>query len=267
VGIVDRAPCRSKCEAGTSLKFPPQHGAWAFLIVPAVIVTFLGAGNWIGLLFFLAWVSGYPVSYFLGRALISRIRKGTWTKKARKELEHLLPWLVINAIATITLISLRPWIISFGILVVALWSFSVYLSWAGRERGIINDLLLIGLASTAPILMYQAAVNHASLRSLPHPIWIAAMMSLLFFAGSVLHVKALIRESKNPKWHYGSIIYHGAAIGIIFVVTGSWILVIPFVLALLRAVVIKPGHRPGTLGVVELGVSISLIVCTVIATG
>jgi hypothetical protein len=248
------------------LKFPPQHGAWAFLIVPAVIVSFLGAGNWIGLLFFLVWVSGYPVSYFLGRALIARIRKGTWTTKARKELGYLLPWLIINGVASFTLVIVRPWIISYGILVVALWSVSVYLSWAGLERGIINDLLLIGLASMAPIMMYQAAVNHSSLRGLPHSIWISAVMSLLFFVGSVLHVKALIREAKNPKWHYGSIIFHATLFALLLVFARPWILVIPFVFALVRTIAIKPGLRPGTLGVIESGVSISLIACTVLAT-
>lgn len=248
------------------MKFPPQHGAWAFLIVPAIIVSFLGANNWVGALFFLAWVSGYPVSYFLGRALISRIRRGTWTNKARKELEYLLPWLIVSGIASITLISVRPWIISYGILVVALWSVSVYLSWSGRERGIVNDLLLVGLASMAPIMMYQAASNHFSLRDLPHSVWISTLMSLLFFTGSVIHVKSLIREVENRSWHKASIIFHATVLVLMFVFAKPWILLIPFVLALLRTIVIKPGLRPGTLGIVELSVSISLIVCTVIAS-
>jgi hypothetical protein len=230
------------------------------------MASFLGANNWIGLLFFLAWVSGYPVSYFLGRALITRIRKGAWTNKARKDLAYLLPWLIVNAIASITLLIVRPWIISYGILVLVLWAISVFFSWVGRERGITNDLLLIALASMGPIFMYQAAVNHVSLWGLPHPIWISALMSFLFFVGSVLHVKALIREAKNPKWHYRSIIFHVTVITFMLAFARPWILVIPFVFALLRTIAIKPGLRPGTLGVVELGVSISLIVCTVLAT-
>jgi hypothetical protein len=247
------------------VKFPPQHGAWAFLIVPAVMATFLGAGNWIGALFFVVWISGYPVSYFLGRALIARIRRGTWTSKARAELHYVLPWLIINSAASITLVIVRPWIISYGIVVVALWAISVYLSWAGRERGIVNDLLLIGLASIAPILMYQAANDHSSLRGLPHSIWISALMSLLFFAGSILHVKSLIREVKNRNWHYGSIIFHATIFALLLIFARPWILAVPFMLALVRTVVIKPGLRPGTLGVIELGVLILLIACTILA--
>ena len=88
---------------------------------------------------------------------------------------------------------------------------------------------------------------------------------MLFFTGSVLHVKALIREVKNRNWHYGSIIFHATVLALLLAFVRPWLLVLPFVLALLRTVFIKSGFRPGTLGVVELGVSISLIASTVIA--
>ena len=248
------------------MKFPPQHGAWAFLIVPAIIVSFLGAGNAIGLVFLLAWVSGYPVSYFLGRALIMRIRRGTWTSKAKAELHFAIPWFVITSIGIAVLLVLRPWLLVYGLLVLAIWSGSIYLSWAGRERGIINDLLLVGLASMEPVLMYQVAKNHSSLNGIPHGIWMAALMSMLFFAGSVIHVKSLIREVKNRNWHKASLVYHLVVLVLLLAFAKPWYLAIPFALALIRTILVKPGLRPGTLGVVELGVSIALITCTVIAT-
>jgi len=233
--------------------------------VPAVIVSFLGAGNWIGLVFFLTWVSGYPVSYFLGRALVARVRRGAWTSKAKTELQYLGSWLAINAIGVITLVVLRPWIIYYGIIVIALWAISVYLSWAGHERGIINDLVLVGLASLAPVLMYQVAKNHSSLRDLPHSIWIAALMSLLYFAGSVVHVKALIREAKNRNWHFASIAFHVVVLGLLLLFARPWPLSIPFAIALVRTVIIKPGLRPGLIGIVEAVVALSLVICTVSA--
>lgn len=247
------------------MKFPPQHGAWAFLIVPAMIVSFLGAGNGIGLIFLLTWVSGYPVSYFLGRALIMRIRRGSWTAKAKTELQSAIPWIVITFFGATYMVALRPWLLMYGIFVVGLWSVSIYLSWAGRERGITNDLLLVGLASMEPVLMYQVARNHSSLVGIPHGIWVAAAMSMLFFAGSVVHVKSLIREVKNRNWHIASLVYHLVILAVLLVLVRPWYMAVPFALALARTVIVKPGLRPGTLGVVELGVSIALITCTVIA--
>lgn len=263
---MDRIARRAKCEARSSVKFPPQHGAWAFLIVPAVVVSFLGAGNGYGLIFFLTWVSGYPVSYFLGRATIARIRRGTWTAKAKGELQSATPWLVISFFGVSYLVSLRPWLMFYGIAVIALWSISIYLSWAGRERGITNDLLLISLASIEPVLMYQVAKNHGSLSGIPHAIWVAALMSLLFFAGSVLHVKALIREANNRNWHIASIAFHALVLLVLLIFARHGILALPFVVAFVRTVVMKPGLRPGAIGAVEAAVAVVLVACTVIAS-
>ncbi len=229
------------------------------------MVAFLGAGNLVGLIFFLTWVSGYPVSYFLGRAIVARIRRGSWTTKAKGELRWALPWVAVSVSGGSVLVATRPWLLLYGILVFALWTISVYLSWAGRERGITNDLLLIGLASIEPILMYQAARNHASLAGIPHSVWMATLFSLLFFTGSVVHVKSLIREVKNRKWHYASLIFHAMVLVLLLSFAHPWYLIIPFSLAMLRAIVIKPGLRPGVLGIVEAGVALTLVIFTLIA--
>jgi hypothetical protein len=246
------------------IKFPPQHGAWVFLIIPSVMTSFLGAGNLLGLIFSITWVGAYPFSYFFGRALVARLRRGSWTNRATMELRFGLPWGVLTTIGGTTLIAVRPWVLVPGLLLVALWSISVYLAWSGRERGITNDLLLVLLASVAPILMYQVVKNESSVRDLPHSIWIASYVCLLFFVGSVLHVKALIREAKNPMWHLVSIGFHVAALVLLALTTHSWWLTIPFVGALARTVVMKPGLRPGKIGVVELVVALLVVICTVI---
>jgi hypothetical protein len=195
-----------------------------------------------------------------------RIRRGSWTSKAKAELHFAIPWLVINLSGVALLLILRPWLFAYGLFVIAIWGMSVYLSWAGRERGITNDLLLVGLASLEPVLMFQVAKNHSSLHAIPHGVWITALMSLIFFAGSVVHVKSLIREVKNRNWHKASLVYHLVVLVLLLAYAKPWYLAIPFALALIRTILVKPGLRPGTLGVVELGVSIALITCTLIAT-
>ena len=249
------------------MKFPPQHGAWAFLIVPLLLGFFLGANNWLSLLFSLTWVAAYPLSYFGGRAFLARMRRGSWTTRARSELRSAIPWAVLTLFGTTTLIAMRPWILLPGALIAVLWSISIYLTWLGRERGIINDLLLVVLASMAPILMYAIANNQRSLSLVPHSIWIAALVSLLFFMGSVLHVKALIREATNLKWHFVSIGFHVAVVIALGLTTPSWWLTIPFTFALVRTVFMKPGMRPGRIGAIESVVALLVVICTVIAQG
>ncbi len=249
------------------MKFPPQHGAWAFLIVPLLLGSFLGAGNALGLLFSLTWIAAYPLSYFGGRAFLARVRRGSWTTRARSELRSAIPWAVITLFGTSTLIAMQPWILLPGVLIVALWSFSIYLTWLGRERGITNDLLLVVLASTSPIFMYAIANDQRPLSPVPYSIWIAALVSLLFFMGSVLHVKALIREAINRRWHLISVGFHVAVVIALGLSTLSWWLITPFTFALARTVLMKPGIRPGRIGAIESAIALLVIICTVIAQG
>jgi hypothetical protein len=249
------------------VKFPPQHGAWAFLIVPLLLGSFLGAGNALGLLFSLTWIAAYPLSYFGGRAFLARVRRGLWTTRARSELRSAIPWAVITLFGTSTLIAMQPWILLPGLLIVALWSFSIYLTWLGRERGITNGLLLVVLASTAPILMYAIANDQRFSNLIPHSIWIATLVSLLFFMGSVLHVKALIREATNRRWHLISVGFHVAVVIALGLSTLSRWLITPFAFALARTVLMKPGMRPGRIGAIESAIALLVIICTVIAQG
>ncbi len=249
------------------MKFPPQHGAWAFLIVPLLLGSFLGAGNALGLLFSLTWIAAYPLSYFGGRAFLARVRRGSWTTRARSELRSAIPWAALTLFGTSTLIAMRPWILLPGALIVVLWSISIYLTWLGRERGITNDLLLVVLASTSPILMYAIANDQRSLSPVPHSIWIAALVSLLFFMGSVLHVKALIREATNRHWHLISVGFHIAVVISLGLSTLSWWLITPFTFALARTVLMKPGMRPGRIGAIESAIALLVVICTVIAQG
>ena len=249
------------------MKFPPQHGAWAFLIVPLLLGSFLGAGNALGLLFSLTWIAAYPFSYFGGRAFLARVRRGLWTTRARSELRSAIPWAAITLFGTSTLIAMQPWILLPGVLIVALWSFSIYLTWLGRERGITNGLLLVVLASTAPILMYAIANDQRFFNLIPHSIWITALVSLLFFMGSVLHVKALIREATNRRWHRISVGFHVAVVIALGLSTLSWWLITPFTFALARTILMKPGMRPGRIGAIESAIALLVIICTVIAQG
>lgn len=245
------------------VQFPPQHGAWAFLIVPLILAALLGSATWIGLVFAITWVAAYPVSYFGGRGLLMRIRRGNFTTKTKNEFRAAIPWTIITAVGAIILIAARPWIVVPGIVVAAIWSVSLWLTWIGRERGITNDLLLTVLASIAAPFMWAVANDRPSLGGIPDALWLTAVVCLLFFVGSVFHIKSLIREADDRRWHWASVVFH--VVALVIAVAISWWLAIPFVAALTRANMIKPRLKPGQLGAVESVVSVLLVVFTFIA--
>ena len=228
---------------------------------------FLGAGNWLGWIFLITWIGAYPFTYFASRAIVARSRRGSWTSRATRELRNAVEWSFIALVGSVILIANRPWIVLSGTVIILIWGLSTYLSWAGHERGIYNDVLLIALASAAPVLMYQVANDKKSLGDVPHAIWIASLLSLLYFFGSVLHVKALIREAKNPIWHWGSVLFHALVVaGLLSFSQPSW-LALPFVLGLVRTTVMKPGLRPGRIGMIEGFVALALVLSVVFVEG
>lgn len=243
--------------------FPPQHGAWAFLLVPLILAAFLGAATWVGLLFAVTWVIAYPATYYGSRAAMTRIRRGSWSRIARRELRDGIPWLVVAAMGVLALLLLRPWAIVPGVAVVIVWGISAWLTWIGRERGIANDLLLVFLSALAVPLMWAVATDMPSLGAIPHAIWFATVVCAVFFAGSVIHVKSLIREADDPRWRVANIVYHVAAL--ITATLASWWLVPAFAVALIRAVALRPGLKPGRIGMVEAVVSVLVIAGTVLA--
>lgn len=242
------------------LAIPNQHGAWAYLLVPLILGVEVSGWSWPALLFSCAWVLAYPASYYLGRAVVIRWRRGTWSRLARRELGHAWPWVVLAALPSLALVVLRPWLLIVGALLGVLWLISVWLTRIGHERGASNDLLLVSQAALAVPLMWGVA--HDSVP--PADAWFAALVCLVYFTGSVLHVKSLIREAGNPRWAVGSRVYNLASVGMGFL--SPWLL-LPFGAAAVRAFAVPAGSRPAVVGAVEIVVSVLVVVGTALALG
>jgi hypothetical protein len=227
---------------------PQQHGAWAFLAVPLLLGLVLTGASGIGLAFSAAWVLAYPASYYLGRSLVVRWRRGSWTRLAKRELRNAAPWLVAASGLAAGLVLLRPWLLAVGAILALAWGASLWLTRTGHERGIVNDLLLVGQASLAVPLLWAITIDAAP----PAQAWQAALVCAVFFTGSVLHVKSLIREADDPRWARGSRLYHIAALGMGLL--SPWLL-LPFGAAAVRAFAVPAGSRPAIIGGVEAMVS------------
>jgi hypothetical protein len=233
-----------------------------------LLLGFLVAGWTVaGGLFAAAWVLAYPASYYLGRAVVIRWRRGTWSRLAKRGLRDSLPWIVMAAVPALALLVMRPWMVWVGMALAALWAVSVWLTRTGHERGASNDLLLVTQAAIAVPLMWAVATDTPTL-GVGDPAaadaWLAAFVCLVFFTGSVLHVKSLIREADDRRWAIASRVFHLAALGMGLI--SVWLL-LPFGVAAARAFAVPPGSRPAVIGAVEIVVSVLVVVGTALALG
>lgn len=243
------------------LSIPPQHGAWAFLALPLILGLAISGLTWPGVLFAVTWVLAYPASYYLGRALTIRIRRGNWSRIARRELEAAVAWVAAAGVGALVLAVRQPWLVIVAIVLGGLWWVSVWLSLVGRERGFGNDLLLVGQAVVALPLMWVISTGSWPV---PASIWWAAAICASYFVGSVIHVKSLIRESDDRRWHLADVGFHFVAV--VWGLLSLWLLV-PFGVALGRSAVMRPGLRPGVIGAVEIVVSLLVLIATLVSVG
>lgn len=249
-------------QRGVSLRLsvPPQHGAWAFLAVPLLLGGILSGWSTDGLLFAAAWVASYPASYFLGRAATVRRRRGHWTRLARREAAAALPWAIMAMVLWAVLLPRHLWLLIAALVLAIVWLSSVRAAAAGRERGIGNDLLLVVEAAAAVPLLWAVSAGAAP----PPQAWQAAAVCLVFFTGSVLHVKSLIRERDDRRWAIASRWYHVGALAL--AALSPWLL-LPFGAAALRAFAVPAGSPPAVIGAVESAVSALVVVGGVLALG
>lgn len=254
---VDRRPAQP--EGPRRLSIPPQHGAWAFLALPLVLGLLISGVTWAGVLFAVTWVLAYPAAYYLGRALTVRIRRGTWSRIACRERDAAVPWTVAAGVGALVLAVRQPWLVFVAVLLMGLWWVSIRLALAGRERGFGNDLLLVGQAVVALPLMWVISIGSWPI---PASIWWAAAICATYFVGSVIHVKSLIREADDRRWHHADMGFH--VIALAWGLLSPWLL-LPFGVALVRAALMRPGLRPGVIGVVELLVSLLVLAATLLA--
>lgn len=241
------------------IALPPQHGAWAFLVVPLVIGIVQAGPAWAVLAFAVAWIAAYPASYFVIQAAAARVRRGQWTARAVRERRQAVPWLVIAGLPALVLVALRPVLLIAGLGFVVLLGLSLWLTIRGRERGFSNDLVLVAMAATGVPLLW--VVSRPG-EPIPAESWWTAAFLLTYFIGSVIHVKSLIREARDVRWRRGSIAWH---VGMLGWLVASPFLAIAVVPALVRSIAIRPGTRPVRVGAIEIAIAVLVVVAVLLA--
>jgi hypothetical protein len=264
----DQAPASTATAPGVAwgwrLSIPPQHGAWAFLIVPVLCGFAIAGASPAGWLFLAAWVCAYPVGYYLGRALTARARRGSWSRLARRERSRAIPWAGLTAALGLSLVLTRPWLLAAAGLLAVLWGLGLGIAARRGERSMANDLMLVAQATVAlPLTVAVVAGPSGLTRDLVGPTLQATVIVAAYLAGSVLHVKSLLREAGNARFHRMNVAWHGVLVVGCGLVNAWWLVgVIP---ALARAILLRPGLRPGVIGGVEALVAVLVVVAAFLA--
>jgi hypothetical protein len=233
---------------------PDQHGAWAFLALPVALAA--TRTGWFALLpvVTLAWVAAYPLSWALTGRLTAR--------RPERFDRALAVWAPVTVLAGVPVLLARPWLVWVLLGYLLLWLVNLGNAWRRRERSLANDLVLVAECTLmVPVVLgtgvadggwsppYDVLDAHAAL---------LAVVCAVALTGSVLHVKSLIRERRNPRFAAASRTFGLAGVvlvaGTAALTGGSVWVASPFVLLAARGWLVRgPAWRPVTLGLVELG--------------
>ncbi|GIJ30452.1 membrane protein [Micromonospora qiuiae] len=216
---------------------PPQHGAWAMLLVPWLAGVLTVGFRWPHLPLLGAWLTGYLFSYYALQAVKTR-------RLARFRRQLLLYGPITATVGALVVVA-RPQVLAYAPAYAAFLAVNFHYARRRRERTLANDLasvagscLMVPVAATAT----GAAISQAV------PAFVAV---LLYFTGTVLYVKTMIRERENPAYHRMSVIYHVLALA-----AASFLgitLAALFAVLLARAAVL-PRYRlaPKHVGIIEI---------------
>ncbi|MGC1213878.1 MAG: YwiC-like family protein, partial [Micromonospora sp.] len=206
---------------------PPQHGAWAMLLLPYVAALVVTGPRWPHLPLLGAWLAGYLFSYYALQAV-----------KTRRP-DRVRPQLVVYGIATALLAApvllVRPEVLGYAPLYALLVAVNVGYARRRRERALPNDLASVA-QSTLMVFVVATVAGTA-------PLALAGVAAAVFayLVGTVLYVKTMIRERESVGYRRASVAYHLAVLLVAIVAWGPAVAAV-FGLLLLRAALL-PGRR------------------------
>ncbi|MGC3953816.1 MAG: YwiC-like family protein [Propionicimonas sp.] len=189
---------------------PNQHGAWAMLAVPFLAGSILRSQSVGPQPYLVSMFATWMLGYFAFHAA-SGLLKSAATRRRRW-----LPALAVYGGATLAAGLVTVWLAGPGVLwwlaVVALpLAVALWLASRRRERHLAGGLLTTGVAATMVLVArFPDPTGLLTDPALPPTAVLAAIM-FGYFGGTVLHVKAMIRERGRLGWRNASIGWHTAA--------------------------------------------------------
>ncbi|WP_433531630.1 YwiC-like family protein [Micromonospora sp. CA-263727] len=216
---------------------PPQHGAWAMLLVPWLAAVFTVGLRWPHLPLLGAWLTGYLLIYYLLQAVKTRrpvrVRAQLWT--------YSIPTGLLGGLVLL----LRPELLWYAPAYATLLVVNIVYARRRAERALGNDIASVAQSCLMVFVCATAAGQP------PDTVVTAFLAVAAYFTGTVLYVKTMIRERGNTTYYHASVGYHIASVAL-----AAWLslpLLCVFLLLLIRATVL-PRRRltPKHVGIVEI---------------
>ncbi|WP_238010452.1 YwiC-like family protein [Dactylosporangium sp. AC04546] len=226
---------------------PPQHGAWAMLLVPFAAGLLTAGFRWLDLPLLGAWLAGYLCSYFALLAV-----------KTRRPRRQVAVYGALTAALAAPVLLARPDLLRFAAVYAPLIAVNVVYAARRRERALVNDLASV--AQSCVMVFVVAAVASVPLQQVAVPF----LVVLAYFTGTVLYVKTMIRERGSRGYRIASVACHVLALAGA-VVLGPLSAAV-FALLLARAWLL-PGRRltPKQVGLAEIAASALVLTTAALA--
>ncbi|MER6629708.1 YwiC-like family protein [Streptomyces sp. NPDC000987] len=240
---------------------PNQHGAWAMLVVPFLAGMLLGDPTPWHALLLLAWLLGYLAVFHVQQWL--RLRHNS--RNPRAAARHTRPVRLFTTALVpcgVALVVHAPWLLLAAVCAAPFLAVNCWYAWRNRERALVNGLVAVvpacGMLPVA-LLLGGGAIADA---------WRPALACLLYFAGTVLYVKTMIRERGSTAYRWASGGYHAVALGVAAAVLGPWLAGF-FAVCLGRALAVPAlGRvRVGVVGAGEAVLSVLLLTALLLSFG
>lgn len=233
------------------------------LMVPFIVGALDAGPSWRHLPLLFAWLAGYFAFFAAGLWLRSRGK--------RRYLPAVRAYAVLSVVLGLVVIAVEPDVLLWAVVFLPLLAVSLWCSWRRLDRSLLND----GVTVLAACLMTVVAAGFgervgqpetpslAGLAWLPgadqgRP-WVLTGLLLAYFAGTVLYVKAMIRDRGDVGRYRLSVAYH-VAVCVPAAIVSPWLGALFAVFALRAAVVPKcwPGLGAATIGIGEIVASLAL---------
>ncbi|MDQ7908304.1 YwiC-like family protein [Phytohabitans sp. ZYX-F-186] len=223
---------------------PPQHGAWAMLLLPWLAGVLTTGFTWPHLPLLGAWLAGYLFSYYLLQAVK--------TRRPGRVRAQLCLYAAPTALLAAPVLALRPQLLWYAPAYATLLAINLGYAARRNERALLNDLASVA-QSCLMVFVCATTSTAPPAEALP-----AFLVVTGYLAGTVPYVKTMIRERGHTGYYRASVAYHLAILA-----AAAWWhqpIAILFALLLARATVFpKRPMAPKQVGIIEIAASLLLL--------